>query len=244
VRNYHALSWLQYSLLQRGRYRDAQATLGELEPVVKATGQVGLLSDLSSMRARFVVETRRWDLMARESNFANVNDLFAIGMSAARTRQLNTADRVRQTLAARKTSEHEGDLRPAIAVMEREVEGLIELAAGRADRALEILRAARDAELALPPPLGLPEPLKPAPELLGEVLLELARPREAIQPFEQALRRNPNRSLSVLGLARAHAALREIDAARTRYREFLANYDQADGDVAEVAEARRAVARR
>jgi len=244
VRNYHALSWLQYSLLQRGRYRDAQATLGELEPVVKVTGQVGLLSDLSSMRARFVVETRRWDLMARESNFANVNDLFAIGMSAARTRQLNTADRVRQTLAARKTSEQEGDLRPAIAVMEREVEGLIELAAGRADRALEILRAARDAELALPPPLGLPEPLKPAPELLGEVLLELARPREAIQPFEQALRRNPNRSLSVLGLARAHAALREIDAARTRYREFLANYDAADADVAEVREARRALASR
>ena len=239
VRNYHALSWLQYSLLQRGRYRDAQATIGELEPAAKATGQTGLLSDLASMRARFVIETRRWDLMARESNFANINDLFAIGISAARTRQLNTADRVRQTLAVRKTSEQEGDLRPAIAVMEREVEGLIELAAGRTDRALEILRAARDAELALPPPLGLPEPVKPAPELLGEVLLEMGKPREAIQPFEQALRRNPNRSLSVLGLARAHAALGQMDAARTRYRELLANYEEADRDLAEIAEARR-----
>ena len=34
------------------------------------------------MKARFVIETRRWELMARESNFSNVNDLFAIGISA------------------------------------------------------------------------------------------------------------------------------------------------------------------
>jgi tetratricopeptide (TPR) repeat protein len=244
VRNYHALSWLQYSLLQRGRYRDAQATIGELEPVVKATGQVGLSSDLSSMRARYAIETRRWDLMARESTFANVNDLFAIGMSAARTRQLNTADRVRQTLALRATSEQEGDLRPAIAIMEREVAGLIELAAGRADRAIEILKAASDAELRLPPPLGLPEPVKPAPELLGEVLVEIGRPREAIQPFEQALRRNRNRSLSVVGLARANAALGQQEAARARYRELLANYEEADSELPEIAEARRAVSRR
>jgi tetratricopeptide (TPR) repeat protein len=239
VRSYHALAWLQYALLQRGRYRDAQATIGEIEPVVKSTGNVTLLSDLASMRARFVVESRRWTMLATGQNFANVNDLFAIGMSAARTRQLNTADRVRQTLAARAASEQEGDLRPAIAVMEREVAGLIELAAGRADRAVEILKAAADAELRLPPPLGLPTPVKPAPELLGEVLIEIGRPREAVQPFEQALRRNPNRSLSVLGLARAYSALGEVDAARTRYRELLANYEEADGELPELTEARR-----
>src|SRR5262245_59641840 len=194
VRNYHALSWLEYALLQRGRYREAWATLGELEPVVKSTGQVPLLSNLASMKARFAVETRRWELMARESNFANVNDLFAIGMSAARTNQLNTADRVRQALAARATSEQEGDLRPAIAIMERDVAGLIELSAGRRERAVEFLQAAAAAELKLPPPLGLPEPVKPAPELLGEVLVEVGRAREAIEPFQQALRRHPNRS--------------------------------------------------
>src|SRR5262245_49354605 len=92
VRNYHALAWLQYELLQRGRYHDAQAAMGELEPLVKATGNVTLMSDLSSMRARFVVETRRWAVLAREEKFSNVHDLFAIGLSAARTRQLNTAD--------------------------------------------------------------------------------------------------------------------------------------------------------
>src|SRR5207245_3735090 len=73
LRNYHALSWLQYELLQLGRYREAWETLGELQPVVNADSRnTTLLSDLSSMRARYVVETRRWDVMAGERNFGNV----------------------------------------------------------------------------------------------------------------------------------------------------------------------------
>jgi len=104
-----------------------------------------------------------------------------------------------------------------------------------------VLRAATKTELELPPPLGLPQPVKPAPELLGEVLLETGRPRDAIQAFERALRRNPNRSLAVLGLARAHAALGEIDASRRHYRELLANFNQADADLPELEEARRAL---
>ena len=138
MRNYHALSWLEYELLQRGRYRDAWSTLGELEPVVKTTNAAPLLSDLSSMRARFVVETRRWALMAGENNFANVNDLFAIGMSTARTNAVDRAERVRQMLAARSQSEQEGDLRPAIAIMERELTALIALAGGRAAEAVQV----------------------------------------------------------------------------------------------------------
>src|SRR5207249_12252083 len=126
-------------------------------------------------------------------------------------------------------------------IMEREVAALIEVGAGRAGSAIEILQAAARAELELPPPLGLPAPVKPAPELLGEALLEAGRGREAIEPFEQALRRNPNRSLSVLGVARAHSALGETDAARTRYRELLANYDEADSDLPELGEARAAL---
>src|SRR5207248_9633293 len=34
--------------------------------------------------------------------------------------------------------------------------------------AIQTLRAAAKSELELPPPLGLPEPVKPAPELLGD----------------------------------------------------------------------------
>ena len=252
MRSYHALSWLQYELLQLGRYKEARDAIGEIEPVVRASGALApgapagphnaLLSDLSSMRARFVVETRQWSLMAQERNFGNANELFAIGVSAARGGNASLAELARQGLAERARSEQEGDLRPAIAIMEREVAAAIEAAAGRRDRAVDILRAAAKAEVDLPPPLGLPQPIKPAPEFLGELLLETGRGADAVDAFEQALRRNANRTLSVIGLARAEKALGRAEAARRHYQQVLTNLSGADEGLAEVKEAREAVA--
>jgi hypothetical protein len=241
MRNYHALSWLQYELLQLGRYREAWATLDELAPVVKASGQLTLLSDLSSMRARYVIETANWQLMARETNFGNVNELFAIGISAARGGNGDLAERARQGLADRAHDPREGDLRPAIALMERELAAIIALVAGRGSDAVGILQTAAESEAALPPPLGLPAPIKPVPELLGEVLVELGRPAEAVPFFEQALRRNANRSASLLGLARAAAAAERPGAARQQYSALLVNFDHADADLPAVREARAAL---
>jgi tetratricopeptide (TPR) repeat protein len=253
MRNYHALAWLEYELLQLGRYREAWDTIGELEAVVNASGALSprrtggphnpLLSDLSSMRARFVVETRRWNLMSAERNFGNVHELFAIGMSAARANNAPLAEQARQGLVVRSESEQEGDLRPVIAIMERQVAALIEVAAGRQDRGVDILRAAARAELDLPAPFGLPEPIKPAPELLGEMLLVAGKPREAAAAFEQALGRHANRTLSVLGLARAETALGRTDKAQRHYRQLLANFDRADAALAELKEARQMLAK-
>jgi tetratricopeptide (TPR) repeat protein len=250
MRNFHALSWLEYEMLQLGRYRDASLALDEIAPVAtadapSAQGSHGshqpLLSDLSSMRARFVIETRRWNLLSGERNFGNVDELLAIGMSAANSNNTALAEMAREALGQRAQAEQEGDLRPSIAIMEREVAALIARAGGRQSEAISILQEATRAELALPAPFGLPSPPKPAPELLGEVLLEAGRARDAQQPFEQALRRNPNRTLSVLGLARAAMASGDIGVARQRYRELLANFDGADGDLPEIKEARAAL---
>jgi hypothetical protein len=100
MRNYHALAWLQYELLQLGRYRDAWATLDQLAPIVKASGDLRLLSDLSTMRARYVIETANWTLLASESNFGNANELYAIGVSAARSGNAVLAERARNALGS------------------------------------------------------------------------------------------------------------------------------------------------
>jgi tetratricopeptide (TPR) repeat protein len=237
MRNYHALQWLQYELLQLGRYREARATIDELAPVVKATSNVTLLSDLSSMRARYVIETASWPLLANESNFGNAYELFAIGLSAARSRNRDVASRVVQALGQRAQDPREGDLRPAIAIMQQEVAAIVSLVEGRSDEAVEALRAAAGAESRLPAPLGLPTPIKPAPELLGEVLVDIGRPAEAIPFFEAALKRHANRSLSLLGLARATAAAGQAEVSRRHYRALLLNYGGADADLMAVKEA-------
>lgn len=244
MRSYHALSWLQYELLQLGRHAEARQTLAEIEPVVTSTRDLRLLSELASMRARYVIDTARWDLMARERNFGNVNELFAIGLSAGRTGNTGAAQLARQALAQRSAAPEEGDMRPVIAIMEKQVAALIELGAGRRDAAIDILRAAADAEQRLPAPLGPPKPVKPAAELLGEVLLESGRAREAVAAFQLALGRNPNRTLSVLGLARAAQAAGDIKLSLAQYRAVLTNYSRADAGLPAVGEARAALDRK
>jgi tetratricopeptide (TPR) repeat protein len=194
------------------------------------------------MRARYVIETAGWPLLAAQSQFGNANELFAIGVSAARTGSATLAERARHALGEHALDPREGDLRPAIAIMERELAALVALGAGRRDESIALLRAAADAEMKLPAPLGLPAPIKPAPELLGEVLTEIGRPAEAIAPFEAALTRHANRSSSVLGLARAAAAAGQPEASRRRYTELLASFDGADADLAALREARAALA--
>jgi len=255
-RNYHALTWHQYELLQLGRYGEAKDSIGAVEaairevaasvgrgPALDDTGHQPLQSDRSSMRARYVIETRQWKLMANERNFGNVDELLAIGLSAARSNNLDLAEHARTALAERTRAEQEGDLRPAIAIMEREVAAQMAAARGGRTEAIAILEAAARDENALPAPLGLPTPAKPAPELLGEMLLEAGRPQDAREAFEHALRRHANRSLSVLGLARAATALGDVSAARRLYSELLARFDRADAELPELAEARNAIAR-
>jgi hypothetical protein len=72
------------------------------------------------------------------------------------------------------------------------------------------------------------------------VLVDIGRPAVAIPFFEAALKRHANRSLSLLGLARATAAAGQAEASRRHYRALLANYSSADADVAAVREARAA----
>jgi len=55
--------------------------------------------------------------------------------------------------------------------------------------------------------------LNEAATLLGEMLLAQGRPQEAITVFELSLLRNTNRSLALLGLARAQEAAGNLEAA-------------------------------
>jgi predicted Zn-dependent protease len=83
--------------------------------------------------------------------------------------------------------------------------------------------------------------VKPAPELLGEVLVEIGRPADAIEFFTATLRRHANRSLSVLGLARATAAAGQHAAAARHYRALLDNFAHADASAPALVEARAGI---
>jgi tetratricopeptide (TPR) repeat protein len=240
MRDYHSLSWLLYESLQQGRFQKAKETLDLIRPAVEATGAPRLKVLLSDMRARYVVETRSYQELASATSFDTSGELFAIGMSAARRGDSRMAEMARAELARRAGPGPGGTGHRAldVAVMEKELTALVALAGGRGEEAVARMQEAVVLEGQLPPPLGLPRPLKPASELSGEVLLELGRPQEAAAAFEQALKRGPEPVASILGRARAAAARGDRESAREYYGRFLANWRGADPELPELKEAR------
>lgn len=238
MHDYHSLSWLLYEALQQGRFGKARETLETMRPVVETTGAARLKAIRSDMRARYVVETRSFQELASASEFETTGELFAIGMSAARTGRTAIAERALAELGKRGGSKGSGNRRLDAAVMEKELSAIIAVVRGRGEEAVARMREAVALERELPPPLGPPRPIKPAGELFGEILLELGRPREAAAEFERSLARWPNRSLSVLGLARAAAAAGDRGAACRHYQRLLANWRAADPELPELNEAR------
>ena len=131
--------------------------------------------------------------------------IFIAGYSAAKLGDLPTADRAVAMLRGIR-EKTEGGSNPysgrSIAILEKQVAALIANARGQKDEALKLAKEAMDIELALSAPSGPPDPIKPAPEFYGELLLEAGRTTEAIAALELSLQRTPNRTPSVKSLAR------------------------------------------
>ena len=110
--------------------------------------------------------------------------------------------------------------------------------------ALRQMRAAAEHEDRTDKHNVTPGVILPARELLGDMLLELKQPREAIAEFEATLRTAPNRFNALSGAARAAKLSGENEKAKTYYAKLLANCDHADGDRQELQEARSLLAQR
>ena len=100
--------------------------------------------------------------------------------------------------------------------MEREVAAVTRLARGEKDEAVRLAKEAVDIELTMNAPSGPPDPIKPALELYGDVLLEAGRAKEAAAAYDEELLRTPNRTPSIKGLARAKDKLRATTTSAAR----------------------------
>jgi tetratricopeptide (TPR) repeat protein len=213
---------------------------GESE-IGRGSGIAALRNDRGSMRARYIVESERWAEMKGQATFDNIEELFAIGLSAV---NLADAARVKSTIDQLRNASAPGqpaELREQAEVMLREMEALDLFAQGRHAEAFATMDRATSLQARMPKPIGRPFPVKGADELYGELLLQVGRAKEAIVWFDRTLARTPNRSRAVLGLARAYRNAGDAASARATYKRFLANWRLADPGLPEVAEAREAV---
>ena len=134
--------------------------------------------------------------------------IFIAGYSAAKLGDLKTAEAAETQLrGAREKREAEQNAFSAkfVAVMEKQVGALVRHARGQKDEALKLAKEAMDIELTLAAPSGPPDPIKPAPEFYGELLIEAGKHAEAVAALELSLQRTPNRTPSVKALQRARS---------------------------------------
>ena len=120
--------------------------------------------------------------------------------------------------------------------MAQQLEAMLLFSEGRREEALVLARQAAVVEAGLPFEFGPPVPVKPVNEQVGEMLMDLRRPKEAMEAFELSLKRNPKRALSLLGLARAARAVKDTATAERAYGELREIWKKADKTLPELKE--------
>jgi tetratricopeptide (TPR) repeat protein len=121
-------------------------------------------------------------------------------------------------------------------VMAQQLEAALLFIEGRRGEALVLARQAAVVEDSLSFEFGPPVPVKPAYELVGEMLMDLRQPKEAMQAFELSLKKNPKRALSLLGLGRAATLVKDTATARRAYGELQQIWKRADKNLPELKE--------
>ena len=237
--DFHTLGWLSYANLMLGRFDEARANVELARAAAERNlDNAGIRDGYLGMRARVILETEQWERIPLEVGSSHGSHdampgmsmgaaggatwLFIAGMSAAKTGDTATADTAAARLKALREQTVDAYRAKGVAILENEVAAVAQLARGQHDAALALARAAADIVLTLSPPSGPPEPIKPALELYGELLLAANLPAEAATAFEQALLRTPKRTPSLLGLGRAAAAAGDVPTARRAYSELAA----------------------
>jgi cytochrome c-type biogenesis protein CcmH/NrfG len=99
------------------------------------------------------------------------------------------------------------------------------------------MRSAADLEDSIDKQPVTPGSILPMRELLGDLLIELNQPKQALDAYETSLRDSPNRFNGLYGAARAAALSGDKKKARALYAKLLAVCDHADGDRPEILEA-------
>jgi tetratricopeptide (TPR) repeat protein len=225
--DFHTLSWLEYANLMLGNIDEAKRNVESAKQAVDRNPKnVGIRNGYLAMRARLILETEAWERIALDAPVAPAAPdahaampgmampssnvwVFIAGYSAAKLGDLTTAETAETELRAARVkleADQSAFNGKYVAVMEKQVGALIRYARGQKDDALKLAREAMEIELTLAAPSGPADPIKPAPEFYGEMLLDSGRNAEAMAALELSLQRTPNRTPSVKALQRARAS--------------------------------------
>jgi tetratricopeptide (TPR) repeat protein len=238
----HATEYLVYAYLQQGRDDAAAEQMRRLQATPNLQPSLKTAFNLASVPARYALERRAWQeaaaIVAREpatldwDRFAWPEAIarFAAGLGAAHLGRLEDARAALLRLGTLEDATRRGGeelFARNIQVLRLELEAWLAHLDGREQEAVARMRDAEELELSTPKHAVTPGPTIPAPELMGDLLLEQGNPRAALAAYERSLDLYPHRLDSQAGAARAAAACGETILARLFYRGLLETVDGA-----------------
>ena len=242
----HASDYAVYAYLQMRRdsaVRRVLATLpalaGRFDPNAitgAAPGAAGVFA-LAAIPARYALERREWAeavaLRPQVSSvpYADALTHFARALGAAHTNDAATARASLDALVAireRLLASNEAYWAEQVAIERLGALAWLDLAEGRSDTALMHMNEAATREDATEKGAITPGPLAPARELLGDMLMQIGRPSDALTQYRLTLAKEPNRYRTLYGAMRAAAASGDKRAER----DYAAQLSKVTGSTA------------
>ena len=211
----HAMDYMVYAYMQLARDDDANQALQDARRVTNIIpNNPGAAYALAAMPARIALERGIWKEAAQleprpsKLRFTEAMTHFARALGAARSGDVGAAEKGVQELV--RIVDGLKDAKDNYWATEVEVQRLgaaawTAYAKGSPDEALTLMRSAADLEDKSEKHAVTPGRLVPARELLGDMLLEMKRPAEALKEFEASEKHDPNRFRGISGAARAAA---------------------------------------
>ena len=234
----HPNDYLVYAYLQQGRDSSAAAVISRLKIVDDAFYGGAIIGyNAVAMPARYALERSAWaDAAAtpvppRAAPFVEAVTRFTRAIGAARSGRLEQARAEVAALAAlRDTLKQKRDSYWATIVEAQRLAASAWVAQGegRTADALRLAKEGAELEESVEKHPVTPGPLLPARELLGDLLMTLDRPAEALVAYEATLEREPKRARALFGAAVAAEKAGKAASARRHYTELAQLMDRAD----------------
>lgn len=237
---FHALDYLAYAYLQQSEYKKAKALAILLDTLSGSyAASPNTAYALAAIPARTALEYQDWSGTAKLSlnnhshfpwsKFPQMEALiyFAKGIGAARIGNVQQAGQSHQKLEELqntfKKSEANKYWIDQIEIQKEAVKAWILFAQGENEKALKTIASAANLEDATEKLPVTPGQILPAREMLGDLLLELKKPKEALVQYEHSLENCPGRFNSLYGAGKSAELLGDRKKAAAYFSLLLKN---------------------
>lgn len=236
----HALSWLVYSLQMQGAYAKAREMLDELKDIYDSGDGADNSLVYVLEAARYAMETEDWSAtpsvkVADNFNIASVkaNILHAVALKEIAERNYSEARATIEKIKALLLREDVVNNQNRIIIIKASqlmAEAALAEAEGNFEKALFAAREAALLETERALPIGPANPIKPANEYYGELLLKTGDAPGAMSAFKAALSRSAKRPPALYGLLKASIAAGDAELAASAHNDLKLIWENADAD--------------